>query len=248
MPSGGRAAPDMIELQGVTKYYPAPAGRKYVFRDVSLRLPDGVSVGVLGPNGAGKSTLLRLLGGIEAPNRGRIVTDARISWPVGLSGSFQGSLTGRDNVRFVCHLMGLHGAAARERVRWVEEFAEVGEAFDRPTKGYSSGMRSRLAFGLSMAFDFDYYLIDEVMAVGDPAFRRKSHDTFKRRLASAHAILVSHQVADIRALCDVVLLLGPGGRWQLFDDREAGIQAYLALGRPAVPAPAPTRAAEGLTA
>jgi len=216
----------MIELQHVTKYYPTPAGRKVVFRDLSVRFPDGASIGVLGPNGAGKSTLLRLLGGIEAPNAGRILSDVHISWPVGLAGSFQGSLTGRDNVRFVCRLHGLTGAELRARERWVEDFAEIGDGFDRPTKGYSSGMRSRLAFGLSMAFDFDYYLIDEVMAVGDPAFKRKSQEVFKLKLQRSRVILVSHNVADIRSLCDVVVLV-QHGQVQVFHDREAGIAAYL---------------------
>lgn len=230
----------MIELQAVTKYYPTPQGRKYVFRDLTFRFPPGASIGVLGPNGAGKSTLLRMLGGIETPNHGRIVADELISWPVGLSGGFQGSLSGRDNVQFVCRMLGLTGAAMRDRMAYVHDFAEIGEAFDRPVKGYSSGMRSRLAFGLSMAFDFDYYLIDEVMAVGDPAFKRKSQEVFKQRLQHAKVILVSHNVADIRSLCDVVVLVR-GGEAVLFEDVEAGIAAYT--GQPpaplkAVPAPA----------
>jgi capsular polysaccharide transport system ATP-binding protein len=215
----------MIELQSVTKYYPTPKGRKYVFRDLTFRFPPGSSIGVLGPNGAGKSTMLRMLGGIEAPNRGRIVTDELISWPVGLSGGFQGSLTGRDNVQFVCRMYGLEPGAMRERVAYVEDFAEIGEAFDRPVKGYSSGMRSRLAFGLSMAFEFDYYLIDEVMAVGDPAFKRKSQAVFKERLERSKMILVSHNVADIRSLCDVVVLVRNGAA-TLYEDIEAGIAAY----------------------
>jgi len=215
----------MIELQSVTKYYPTPHGRKYVFRDLSFRFPTGASIGVLGSNGAGKSTMLRMLGGIEAPNRGHILTDELISWPVGLAGGFQGSLTGRDNVLFVCRMFGLTAAAMRDRVAYVEDFAEIGEAFDRPVKGYSSGMRSRLAFGLSMAFEFDYYLIDEVMAVGDPTFKRKSQAVFKERLARSKVILVSHNVADIRSLCDVVVLVR-NGEATLFEDIEAGIAAY----------------------
>lgn len=215
----------MIALESVTKFYPSPRGRRFVFRNLQLAFPDGVSIGVLGPNGAGKSTLLRLLGGIEAPNQGRVATDQRISWPVGLSGSFQGSLTGRDNVRFVCRMFGLDPAAMRDRVRWIESFAEIGEAFDRPTKDYSSGMRSRLGFGLSMAFDFDYYLIDEVMAVGDPSFRRKSHAVMRERLANAKVILVSHNVADIRAWCDQVVLVS-AGQAVLYRDVDEGIRAY----------------------
>ncbi|MDH4390399.1 MAG: ABC transporter ATP-binding protein [Aquabacterium sp.] len=232
----------MIELQNVTKYYPTQNGRKMVFRNLSVRFPPGASIGVLGPNGAGKSTLLRLLGGIEAPNRGRIVSDEMISWPVGLAGSFQGSLSGRDNVRFVCRMFGLEGASMRACVEFVEDFAEIGEAFDRAVKGYSSGMRSRLGFGLSMAFDFDYYLIDEVMAVGDPAFKRKSQEVFKQRLQRSKVILVSHNVPDIRALCDVVVLVRDGGA-SVFEDIEDGIAAYNA---PAATAMATARAARGV--
>ncbi|HET9644162.1 MAG TPA: ABC transporter ATP-binding protein [Burkholderiaceae bacterium] len=221
----------MIELKCVTKFYPTPHGRHYVFRDLSFRFPEGASIAVLGPNGAGKSTMLRMLGGIEAPNRGYIQSDERISWPVGLSGGFQGSLTGRDNVRFVCRMFGLTGSQMRERVAYVEDFAEIGRAFDRPIKGYSSGMRSRLAFGLSMAFDFDYYLIDEVMAVGDPAFQRKSQEVFRQRLGRSKVILVSHNVEDVRALCDVVVLVSHGEA-TLYSDIEEGIAVYE--GRPYV--------------
>ena len=218
----------MIELQSVTKYYPTPQGRKYVFRDLSFRFPPGASIGVLGPNGAGKSTLLRMLGGIETPNRGRILSDDLISWPVGLSGGFQGSLSGRDNVQFVCRMLGLGGAAMRDRVEYVRDFAEIGEAFDRPVKGYSSGMRSRLAFGLSMAFDFDYYLIDEVMAVGDPIFRKKAAAVFREKLAGAGVILVSHNHKDIKDFCSTVVFLH-NGHAAVYDDVDEGLAAFQEL-------------------
>jgi capsular polysaccharide transport system ATP-binding protein len=215
----------MIELCNVTKSYPTPHGRRYVFRDLNFRFPDGVSIGILGPNGAGKSTLLRLLGGIDTPDRGEVVSDVRISWPVGLSGGFQGSLTGRDNVKFVCRVNGARDAAMREKIRFVEEFAEIGEYFDMPVRTYSSGMRSRVAFGLSMAFDFDYYLIDEAMAVGDPRFKEKSQAVFKSKVEKAKLILVSHSVADIRKLCDTIVFLNKGSV-QVFPDVDEGIAAY----------------------
>lgn len=215
----------MIELRSVTKSYPTPHGRRYVFRDLNFRFPDGGSIGILGPNGAGKSTLLRLLGGIDTPDRGEVVSDARISWPVGLSGGFQGSLTGRDNIKFVCRVNGARDAVMRDKIRYVEEFAEVGEYFDLPVKMYSSGMRSRLAFGLSMAFDFDYYLIDEVMAVGDPQFREKSQAVFKAKLKISKLILVTHNVSDVRRYCDTVVLLTKGEA-QIFPKIEEGIAAY----------------------
>jgi capsular polysaccharide transport system ATP-binding protein len=217
----------MLRLQQLTKSYPTPAGRKYVFRDLDLTFPDGTNIGLIGRNGAGKSTLLRLLGGIDAPDRGAVVTDARISFPVGLGGGFSQALSGRDNVAFVCRVHGSFGADLARRVRIVEEFAEIGEYFDLPVESYSSGMRSRVAFGLSMAFDFDYYLIDEVMAVGDAQFREKSRQHLLEKLSRAHVILTSHNMSDIRQFCNVVVLLEKGGV-RVFDDIEAGIRAYQA--------------------
>lgn len=215
----------MIELQHVTKSYPTPLGRRYVFRDLSFRFPDGVSIGLIGPNGAGKSTLLRLLGGIDSPDRGRVVSNVRISWPVGLGGGFQPSLTGRDNIRFVSRVYGAGGRRLRRVMDFVEGFAEIGEYMDQPVKMYSSGMRSRLAFGLSMAFEFDYYLIDEVMAVGDSRFRQKCQEVFRDRLQQSRLILVSHSMRDIVQLCDVVVLV-ERGKVRVFDDVKEGIAAY----------------------
>jgi len=223
----------MIELRSVTKSYPSPIGRRYVFRDLNFRFPDDASIGLIGPNGAGKSTLMRLLGGIDSPDRGRVFSDVNISWPVALAGGLQGSLSGRDNVRFVCRVYGAIGKAMREKMAYVEDFAEIGEYFNLPVKSYSSGMRSRLAFGLSMAFDFDYYLIDEVMAVGDAQFRKKGQEVIRTRLANSKLILVSHNMADIRQWCDVVVLVKDGTA-TLFEDVEAGIFAYQG---PIAPAP-----------
>ncbi|PPE69727.1 ABC transporter ATP-binding protein [Caldimonas thermodepolymerans] len=215
----------MIELRNLTKWYPTPHGRRYVFRNLNFRFPDDVSIGLIGRNGAGKSTLMRLLGGIEAPNEGEVVTDVSISWPVGLSGGFQGSLTARENVKFVCRIYGTSHEDMLRKVRFVEEFAEIGEHFDLPMKTYSSGMRSRVAFGLSMAFDFDYYLIDEAMAVGDAQFRAKSRAVFDSRVGQANMILVSHNMNDIKEYCDVVVLVDQG-QATLYEDVEAGIAAY----------------------
>jgi capsular polysaccharide transport system ATP-binding protein len=220
----------MIELRHLTKSYRTPKGRRYVFRDLSFMLPDRVNIGLIGRNGAGKSTLMRLLGGIDTPDRGSVVTDARISWPVGLLGGFQVSLSGRENVRFVCHVYGARGEELRRKVKFVEEFAEIGEYFDMPVKAYSSGMRSRVAFGLSMAFEFDYYLIDEVMAVGDAGFKTKCRAIFKQRLQGANMILVSHNMNDIREYCDVVVLINQGSA-TLYEDVQAGISAYQSTTR-----------------
>nr|WP_238348822.1 ABC transporter ATP-binding protein [Pseudomonas sp. SWRI67] len=190
-----------------------------------MAIPPGKNIGLIGRNGAGKSTLMRLLGGADVPDSGTIATDRSISWPVGLTGGFQGSMTGRDNIKFVCRIYGATGEAMREKVRYVQEFAEIGDWIDEPIKTYSSGMRSRVAFGLSMAFDFDYYLIDEVMSVGDAQFKRKCAEVFKDKLQRSNVVLVSHSMPEIEKLCDVVLLVRNGGI-QVYDDVAKGIEAY----------------------
>ncbi|WP_416468165.1 ABC transporter ATP-binding protein [Pseudomonas sp. LFS044] len=215
----------MFELRNVTKSYLTPNGRRYVFRNLSLAIPPGKNIGLIGRNGAGKSTLMRLLGGADVPDSGTIVTDRSISWPVGLTGGFQGSMSGRDNIKFVCRVYGATGDAMREKIRYVQEFAEIGDWIDEPIKTYSSGMRSRVAFGLSMAFDFDYYLIDEVMSVGDAQFKRKCADVFKEKLQKANVVLVSHSMPEIEKLCDIVLLVRDGGI-QVYEDVAEGIKAY----------------------
>ena len=221
----------MLQLSNLTKWYPTLQGRRYVFRDLNFTFPSGANIGLIGRNGAGKSTLMRLIAGIDAPNAGKVISDARISWPVGLSGGFQGSLTARENVQFVCRVHGATGSAMRRVLSFVEDFAEIGDYFDLPVKSYSSGMRSRVAFGLSMAFDFDYYLIDEVMAVGDPQFKSKSKVVMKERLSRANIILVSHNMADIARYSNRVVLVD-GGNTVLYEDVKAGIAAYQKKPRP----------------
>lgn len=215
----------MIELRNVTKSYRTTQGRKFVFRDLSLQIPGGRNIALIGRNGAGKSTLMRLLGGIDMPDSGRVVTDKTISWPVGLSGGFQGSLTARQNVKFVARVYGAEGERMRQIVRYVETFADIGPYFDQPVNTYSSGMRGRVAFGLSLAFDFDYYLIDEAMSVGDANFKKKATQAFHERTGKANIILVTHGMSQVRSLCDLVLLV-QDGRIIQFEDVESGIKAY----------------------
>src|SRR5690606_13699449 len=219
----------MFELHNITKSYWTPRGRRYVFRNLNLSIPPNRNIGLIGRNGSGKSTLMRLLGGVDKPDSGRVVTDKNISWPVGLGGSFQGSMSGRDNVKFVCRVYGAVGDVMREKVLYVQEFADIGRWFDEPVRSYSSGMRARLAFGLSMAFDFDYYLIDEVMAVGDARFKQKSADVFKERLQNSKIILVSHNMRRIQKMCDIVVHLDRG-RATIYENVVEGIAAYHAAG------------------
>jgi capsular polysaccharide transport system ATP-binding protein len=220
----------MIELRGLSKSFPTRQGRRYVFRDLSFTFPPGANIGLIGRNGAGKSTLLRLLGGIDQPDSGEVISDARISWPVGLSGGFNTNLTARENVQFVCRIHGSLADDLRTRVKFVQDFAEIGDYFDLPMKSFSSGMRSRVAFGLSMAFDFDYYLIDEVMAVGDAQFRAKSKQVLTQRLAHANVIMTTHSMADVRDYCNVVVHVD-AGHVAVYEDIEQGILAYQ--GKPA---------------
>ena len=219
----------MISLHNVTKSYMTLRGRNVVFRNLSLDFPEDKNVGLIGRNGAGKSTLMRLISSVELPDSGEIVVKKRISWPVGLKGGMETNLTGRDNVKFVCRIQGVRRAAMIEKIRSVQEFAELGKHFDRPVSGYSSGMRARLAFGTSMAFDFDYYLIDEVMAVGDARFKKKSRIVFKERMQNSKVILVSHNMKTIRRMCDAVILL-EDGQATYYDDVREGIAAYEQTG------------------
>ncbi len=216
----------MIELKSVTKSYLTNRGRQYVFRDLSFTIPEKKNVALIGKNGSGKSTLMRLLGGLDTPDSGRISISGSVSWPVGLSGGFQGSLTGRQNVKFVCRIYGAEGDSMRRVLDYVIAFAELGPYFDLPVKTYSSGMRARLAFGLSLAFDFDYYLVDEAMSVGDAQFKKKASKEFKKKMGQANMILVTHGMSQVREFCDVVLYL-KGGTVTLYEDVEQGISAYV---------------------
>lgn len=197
----------MIELQSVTKVYRTQGESHVVLDHLSFVFPDYARVGVLGYNGAGKSTLLRILAGAEEPNSGRVITTGRISWPVGFGGGLNGSLSGEENCRFVARI---HGADLDAVTEYARDFAEIGKHFYMPVRTYSSGMRGRLAFGLSMALDFDTYLVDEVTAVGDKTFREKAKREFEARRDRSSLIIVSHQLNSIRQHCDVFCVLSKG--------------------------------------
>jgi capsular polysaccharide transport system ATP-binding protein len=217
----------MIRLERVGKAYPTrqPGRPKVILNEVTLELPAGANVAVLGRNGAGKSTLLRLMGGIEPPDTGRLLSNRRISWPVGVCGNFQGSLTGRENVKFVARIYGDNEADMRQKIAFVQHFADIGDYFDMPLKTYSSGMKSRLAFALSMAFDFDVYLVDEVLSVGDRAFRERCRAIIEARRQVSNFIVVSHAVDVLKQLCDMALYL-ENGRVDLYEDVGQAIKRY----------------------
>lgn len=201
-----------------------PKGRHYLFKDLNLTIEDKQSVGLLGRNGAGKSTLLRIICGLDKPDRGEVWTNSTISWPVGVAGGFQGSLTGRQNVTFVCRLYS-SGEYIDEKVNFVQTFADIGKYFDMPVKSYSSGMKSRLTFGLSLAFDFDYYMLDEAGAVGDAAFRKRSEEILQARRKQAGFLMVSHNLDDIERNCDIGIVL-MNQTTQVFTDTKQAIEVY----------------------
>lgn len=214
----------MISIRNLYKRYHNHHGSDWVLQDISIDIPTGVSVGLLGRNGAGKSTLLRIIGGMDTPDRGEVIRDCRVSWPIGISGGFQGSMTGRQNVKFVARVHG-SGKDIERIIHFVEEFAEIGKAFDEPVKTYSSGMRSRLSFGLSLAFDFDVFLSDEATSVGDRAFKEKATKAFKERIGQAGLIIVSHGEGILKDLCQAGIWLDQGkAHW--FDDINEAIAAY----------------------
>ncbi|MCX7912990.1 MAG: ABC transporter ATP-binding protein [Thermodesulfovibrionales bacterium] len=195
----------MIELRNVTKSYKTKYGRHYVYRNVCAIFPEGKNIGIIGPNGAGKTTLLRLIGKIDYPDSGEILTNKTISWPVAFSGGFQGSLTGFEIVKFVCMIYGSNGEMP-DKIKFVKDFTELGKYFDMPIKTYSAGMKARLAFALSMAFDFDYYLIDEVTAVGDISFRKKCNQILRKKLKKSNVIMTSHDIEKLRKFCHIFVI------------------------------------------
>ncbi|HVH77314.1 MAG TPA: ABC transporter ATP-binding protein [Stellaceae bacterium] len=212
----------MIALEAVSKSYRTRRGRQVVLEDASANFPTGHNFGILGVNGSGKSTLIRLLAGTELPDRGVIRRDARVSFPLGFGGTFHGALSGRENVAFVARL---YGADRRAAIRYVEDFAELGEYFRMPVNTYSAGMRARLAFAACLAIDFDLYLIDEVTEIGDQRFRKKCAAAFRERMQRSDIILVTHNPQTIRQYCDRGAVLA-GGELQLYDDVGAALAAY----------------------
>lgn len=215
----------MIELVDVVKSYPFGKGRRNVLEGINLTVQPGEKIGIMGRNGAGKSTLIRILGGVEQPTSGFIRRDMNISWPLAFTGAFQGSLTGADNVRFVCRV---YDVDYKQAMEVVDSFAELGKYLYEPVKVYSSGMRARLAFAISLAVDFDCYLIDEVISVGDASFHRKCEIELFEKRAHKAMIIVSHELHNIREYCDKVAVLNNGGLL-LYDSMDQAFEVYNSL-------------------
>lgn len=215
----------MILVQDVHKRYLTDHGPgPWILQSVNFTIPPKVNVGLIGRNGAGKSTLLRIIGGVDQPTRGQVDRRCRVSWPMGFGGGLQGSLTGRQNAKFVCRIHG-HDHDIAERLEQIQAFAEIGSFFDEPVKTYSSGMKSRLQFALSLAFDFDVYISDEVTSTGDAAFRSKAASAFKNLADRAGLIMVSHSEGTLKQFCSAGIWLHQG-RAQWFDQIDDAIKAY----------------------
>lgn len=220
----------MIRLEDLNKTYIVNGVHKVVAHNITAAFPTGKSIGLLGRNGAGKSSLLRMIAGTMDPDSGTITSDGNISWPVGFAGSFHPELTGAQNARFLARV---YGVDSDELIAFTADFAELGGHFHLPFRTYSSGMRARLAFGISMGIRFDTYLVDEVTSVGDAAFQAKSAAVFKERMQVSGGIVVSHSIPMIRNLCQAGAVL-EGGRLFYYDKLERAIEHHVAnmTGRP----------------
>ncbi|MGI4731978.1 MAG: ABC transporter ATP-binding protein [Janthinobacterium lividum] len=215
----------MIVCDNIYKSYRVGHGQKHVLKGVNLAIRPGDKIGLLGRNGAGKTTLIKMIGGVEMPTSGRVRRTMSCSWPLGLTGGFQGSLTGYDNARFIARIYDHDYGTVRA---FVEDFTELGQHLRMPVKTYSSGMRARLAFALSMAIEFDCYLIDEVIMVGDKNFQQKCHYELFDRRKNRSLLLVSHSPENIRDFCTSAVVLS-NGHIREYEDVETALQTYVEL-------------------
>jgi capsular polysaccharide transport system ATP-binding protein len=212
----------MIRLENLCKSFRTPGGVKVVADNINVTFPTGVAVGLMGRNGAGKSTLMDMIGGTATPDSGRIIKEGTVSWPVGFAGTFHGNMTGAQNVKFVGRI---YGVDTDELVSFVKDFAELGPHFHAQVRTYSSGMKSRLAFGVSIGIPFDTYLVDEVTAVGDAAFKFKSRMLFKERMKHAGALFVSHSMGQLVKFCQAGAVL-ENGILTYYDDVHEAVRVH----------------------
>jgi len=212
----------MIRLVNLCKSYPTSQGPHEIFRNLNLEIARGEKVGILGRNGAGKSTMIRLLSGAEQPTSGHVERHMSVSWPLAFGGAFQSALTGIDNLRFICRIYGIEW---RDKIDYVQEFSELGPYLREPLRIYSSGMRARLAFALSMVIEFDCFLIDEVVAVGDARFHEKCHAELFEKRADRSLIIVSHDANYVRDHCSKLCVLSEG-EMSVFTDPDEAFDFY----------------------
>ncbi|MBO9440138.1 ABC transporter ATP-binding protein [Sulfitobacter sp. R18_2] len=215
----------MIQLENLTKRFHMKDGVHTVFEGLTITLPQGRSLGLLGRNGAGKSTLLQIIAGNMQPTSGRVIRQGNISWPIGAASSFHADMTGLQNTRFLARVYGVDCESLTE---FVERFADIGKHFNMPLRTYSSGMKSRLSFGVAMGIPFDTYLIDEVTGAGDQSFKRKSRNVFKSRIRGSSSIMISHSMSDMRNFCDSGLVLSKGVL-KFFENIEEAISVHEEL-------------------
>ena len=208
----------VLSMEGISKQFPGVRA----LSDVQLRARKGTVHALMGENGAGKSTLIRLIGGVELPTRGTIEQTMSVSWPIGLAGGFHGSLTGNDNMRFIARVYNKPFAQVKD---YVEDFAELGKFLSEPMRTYSTGMRARFMFALSLAIDFDCYLIDEIIAAGDQRFQRRSHEELFEKRADRSMILASHVGEIVKSYCSRALVLHRG-RGKVFNDLDLALDIY----------------------
>jgi capsular polysaccharide transport system ATP-binding protein len=215
----------MITLENVHKRYRTQQGSgKWVLRGISFTIPKNCNVALIGANGVGKSTLLRLIGGIDEPSKGRVKSCCKTSWPLGLSWGTQGGMTARQSAKFLCRLYG-RDEEMSDRLAFIQDFCELGEAFEEPVRTYSKGMRARLNFALSLAFDFDVYLVDELTSVGDIAFKRKASQAFKKLAGRAGLVMASHNEKTLLKFCSAGIWLH-NGQADWFDDVRDALDCY----------------------
>lgn len=212
----------MIEFINVSKGYPMKHGYKHILQDFSFNFPEGENIGILGQNGVGKSTIMRLIAQSEFPDSGTIVRKGRFSWPLGFAGGFSPSLTGEENLRFICRI---YDADIPEVTKFVKDFSELGAFFYEPIGNYSNGMKARLSFALSMAIDFDVVLIDEILGVGDQSFQKKCQKKVNEKAEKATIIMVSHNMVTIKNFCSIVVLLA-GEKLEIYTDIDEAINIY----------------------
>lgn len=214
-----------IRVDNIVKEYESAIGMRRVLDGINFRVGLGEKIAVLGRNGAGKSTLVKIIGGVETPTSGSVHRGLSMSWPVAFGGGFEASMSGHDNIRFIARI---YNRPIADTVAFVDDFAELGRQLYNPVKTYSSGMRARLAFALTLAIDFQCFLIDEVIAVGDQSFHKKCHDALFVQRQRCAMILVSHDIGILKDYCDKALIL-KAGRGRVFDDIDLAVDIYASL-------------------